>query len=130
MGQPNVVTAVKTFRWAFGYMTVMTLVWLFLNLTGGDGGLFFRDYRVSGPVIGRILAGFLVFWVGWSWMFYRLKRAGLGEKEPELAFSNRGRRGSVRSGGESGVPPRGWSLGHREGNGPPGRPLPLRGHPI
>jgi dolichol kinase len=91
---PQVGAAVTTFRLTLAYMTVMTLVWGFLNVTGADGGLFFRDYRVTGEVMGRVLAGFLIFWVSWSWMFYRLKRtllkrAGFGDRELELAFSNR-----------------------------------------
>jgi hypothetical protein len=91
---PHLGAAIKTFRATLVYMSVMTLVWVFLNLTGADGGLFFRDYKVTGEVIGRVIGGFLIFWVGWSWLFYRLKRtllkrAGFGERELELAFSNR-----------------------------------------
>src|SRR5689334_23583204 len=94
MQAPHVQAAVRTFRVAFAYLAVMTLVWLFLLFTGADGGLFFRDYRVTRDIIGRVIAGFLFFWVGWSWVFYRLKRtllkrAGFGQREMEIAFANR-----------------------------------------
>ena len=91
---PHIRAAVTTFRVVFAYMTAMTLVWLILNLTGTDGGVFFKDYRVTALVIVRVIVGFLVFWVGWSWLFYRLKRtllrrAGFGERDLQLTFSNR-----------------------------------------
>lgn len=93
-GTPHVRAAVTTFRVVFAYMATMTLVWLFLNVTSIDGGVFFRNYRVTGEVIGGVIAGFLVFWVGWSWLFYRLKRyllkrAGFDERRLELVFANR-----------------------------------------
>jgi len=87
-------TAQTTYRVAFGYMTLTTLVWLFLNLTGIDGGLFFKDYRVTGELLIRLAVGFLVFWIGWSWVFYRLKRAllrraGLDDAALTRVFSSR-----------------------------------------
>jgi hypothetical protein len=91
---PHVGAAVTTFRVVFAYMTAMTLVWLFLNLTGANGGVFFKNYRVTGELIVGLIIGFLVFWVGWSWLFYRLKRyllkrAGFDERELQQVFSNR-----------------------------------------
>lgn len=91
---PHVVAAVTTYRLVFAYLTVMTLVWLFLNVTGANGGVFFKNYRVTGELIVGLLIFFLVFWIGWSWLFYRLKRyllkrAGLGEPELRAVFSNR-----------------------------------------
>jgi hypothetical protein len=90
----HVGAAVTTFRLVFAYMTTMTLVWLVLNLTGADGGVFFKNYRVTGQLIVNLTIGFLVFWVGWSWLFYRLKRtllkrAGFEERELQQVFSNR-----------------------------------------
>jgi hypothetical protein len=75
-------------------MALMTLPWAFLNLTGGDGGLFFQQYGITREGLLGLLAGFLVFWVFWSWLFYRLKRlllrrAGLGAAELAQVFSNR-----------------------------------------
>ena len=93
-GAPHARAAVTTFRLVFAYMTAMTLVWLFLNLTGADGGVFFKNYRVTGELIVGLIVGFLVFWVGWSWMFYRLKRtllkrAGFDERQLQMVFANR-----------------------------------------
>jgi hypothetical protein len=91
---PHVGAALTTYRLAVAYMTGMTLVWLYLNLTGAEGGVFFRNYRVTGELIGGLIVGFLVFWVGWSWLFYRLKRyllkrVGFTEPQLQLVFSNR-----------------------------------------
>jgi hypothetical protein len=49
---------------------------------------------VTGELIVGLVIGFLVFWVGWSWLFYRLKRhllrrAGFDERRLEMVFSNR-----------------------------------------
>lgn len=92
--QPHVGAAVTTYRLVFAYMSAMTLVWLFLNLTGADGGVFFKNYGVTGELIAGLVIGFLVFWIGWSWLFYRLKRrllkrAGFDERQLEMVFSNR-----------------------------------------
>lgn len=83
-----------TYRIALAYVSVVTAVWVYLNLTGVDGGLFFRNYDVTGELVAGIAVGFLVFWVGWSWLVYRLKRfllrrAGLDEAALDLVFSNR-----------------------------------------
>ena len=91
---PGVTAAVTTFRLVVVYLSVMTLIWLALNLTGANGGVFFKNYRVTAQVIGGVIAGFLIFWVSWSWLFYRLKRsllkrAGLDDRALELVFANR-----------------------------------------
>jgi hypothetical protein len=75
-------------------MTAMTLVWIALNVTGADGGVFFKNYRATAQVVGGIVVGFLVFWVFWSWLFYRLKRwllkrAGFDERALQQVFANR-----------------------------------------
>jgi hypothetical protein len=92
--QPHVRAAVTTYRVVLAYMAAMTLVWLFLNLTGTDGGVFFKNYAVTGELIAGLIIGFLVFWIGWSWLFYRLKRrllmkAGFDESQLEMVFRNR-----------------------------------------
>jgi len=56
------------------YMSGLTLVWLFFAVTGRDGGLFFRVYRIDAATVARILSGFLFFWIGWGWLWYWLKR--------------------------------------------------------
>lgn len=91
---PQVRTALTTFRLAVAYMAVMTLVWLYLNLTGADGGVFFRNYRATAEVVAGVIVGFLFFWVFWSWLFYRLKRRllkriGFDEPALGLVFGNR-----------------------------------------
>jgi hypothetical protein len=91
---PHVGAAVTTYRLTLAYMSAMTLVWLYLNLTGREGGLFFKNYRVTAELVVGLVVGFLVFWVGWSWVFYRLKRwllrrAGFAEAELRVVFANR-----------------------------------------
>ena len=77
------------------YMTGLALVWLFFAVTGRDGGLLFRVYRVDKATVTRILTGFLVFWVGWGWLWYRLKRfllrrvVGLSQEELAANFASR-----------------------------------------
>jgi hypothetical protein len=91
---PQAKAAVTTFRIATAYLTVMTLAWVWLNLTGADGGVFFKNYRATAQVLVGIVIGFLVFWVLWSWLFYRLKRyllkrAGFDDRALALVFGNR-----------------------------------------
>jgi hypothetical protein len=90
----HVGAAVATFRLAFAYLTLMTLVWVYLNVTGANGGVFFKNYRATAEVIVGVGIGFLVFWVLWSWLFYRLKRhllkrIGFDPQALELVFANR-----------------------------------------
>lgn len=90
----RVRAAETTFRVAIAYMALMTLVWAFLNVTGVDGGMFFKNYRVTRETLMRLLVGFLVFWVFWSWLFYRLKRyllrrAGFEDVALDRVFRNR-----------------------------------------
>jgi hypothetical protein len=71
------------------------LAWLFFFLTKRDGGLFFRNYSVTAETIQRILWGFAVFWIGWGWLWYRLKRlllrrvAGFSKDELKANFASR-----------------------------------------
>lgn len=92
--EARVRAAGTTFRVALAYMVLTTLVWAYLNLTGADGGLFFKNYRVTGELLVGLLIGFLVFWVLWSWLFYRLKRyllrrAGFDDASLDQVFGNR-----------------------------------------
>src|SRR5262245_11012903 len=54
--------AVTTWRIVTAYLSVMTLVWLWLNLTGAEGGVFFKNYRATVQVLVGIVMGFLIFW--------------------------------------------------------------------
>src|SRR5262245_39380731 len=92
--QARVRTARTTFRVSLAYMLVATLAWAGLNLTGADGGVFFKNYRVTRQLLVGLLMGFLIFWVFWSWLFYRLKRrllrrAGFDDAALASVFSNR-----------------------------------------
>jgi len=83
-----------TFWVVLAYVAATTLVWAFLNVTGADGGPFFEGSRIDRETLNRLLAGFVLFWVGWSWAFYRLKlrllrRIGFSEADLQLAFSSR-----------------------------------------
>lgn len=77
------------------WLSALTLVWLFFALTGRDGGLLFRVYRIDKEAVSRILTGFLVFWIGWGWLWYRLKRfllrrvAGFSREELAESFASR-----------------------------------------
>jgi len=91
---PHVGAAVAIFRLAAAYLTLMTLVWVYLNLSGADGGVLFKNYRATAEVIVGIIVGFLIFWVLWSWLFYRLKRyllkrIGFDDRALEQTFTNR-----------------------------------------
>jgi hypothetical protein len=77
------------------FMTGLTLVWLLFAVTGRDGGLLFRVYRIDRNTVLRILTGFLVFWIGWGWLWYRLKRyllrrvVGFSREELAESFASR-----------------------------------------
>ncbi len=77
------------------YTVAVALVWLFFVVTRSDGGLFFRNYRVDGDTVVRIAMGFAVFWFGWGWLWYRLKRlllrrvVGLSREELDANFASR-----------------------------------------
>jgi hypothetical protein len=90
----RVRTAVATFRACLIYMALMTLVWLVLIVTRIDGGMYFKNYAVTRELLAGLLIGFLVFWVFWSWVSYRLKRfllrrAGFDDVALAQVFSNR-----------------------------------------
>jgi len=77
------------------YLSGLTLVWLFFALTGRDGGLLFRVFRIDAATVGRLLTGFLLFWVGWGWLWYWLKRlllrrvVGFSREELAESFASR-----------------------------------------
>lgn len=76
------------------YTILLTITWLFLMLTGWDGGLFFGDNRLSLEKIISFVIGFVITWMVWSYAFYWLKywlmkRAGLSRDELRLVFGSR-----------------------------------------
>ena len=77
------------------YASGAALVWLFFALTGRDGGLFFSHYQLDRETVVRIATSFAIFWFGWGWLWYRLKRmllrrvVGLSEQELAENFASR-----------------------------------------
>ncbi len=90
--------AERVFRGCLLYTAVCALVWLFFALTRRDGGVFFRHTEVNLETMVRIAMGFAVFWIGWGWLWYRLKRLLLrrvvGMSPHELAENFRSRMGT------------------------------------
>jgi hypothetical protein len=92
---PGLSAARRVFYGTALFTVVLTLVWLFFVLNGRTGGFFFGQYRLDGETIGRVVIGFLVFWVGWGWLWYRLKRyllrkaAGLSSEEIKTVLTSR-----------------------------------------
>ncbi len=87
--------AKRVFLGSLLYTAVLGLVWLFFAVTHRDGGLFFRNYTVDAQTIVRIVMGFTVFWFGWGWLWYRVKRlllrrvAGFSREELAANFASR-----------------------------------------
>jgi hypothetical protein len=76
------------------YTCAATALWLFLMLTGKDGGLFFGNYRVSLQQVANLTIFFTLFWAIYSYAFHwlkygLLKRAGLSREELLLVFGSR-----------------------------------------
>jgi hypothetical protein len=87
--------AERVFLGCLLYTAAVALVWLFFALTQRDGGVFFRNYQVNVETLVRIAMGFAVFWIGWGWLWYRLKRlllrrvVGLSREELAASFASR-----------------------------------------
>jgi len=82
------------FHVCLGYTIVTTLIWLFLMITGMDGGLFFGNYRITLMQVVSCTITFILFWMVWSYGFYWLKhwqlqRAGFSKNELRQAFGSR-----------------------------------------
>ena len=75
--------------------SLITAFWLFFVVTGRDGGLLFRGYRVDAVAVGRVLGGFLFMTVLWGWLWYGVKRrllrrrVGLSPDEMDSVFRSR-----------------------------------------
>ncbi len=85
----------RIYRGALAYSALLTAVWLFFVITKADGGTLFRNYEVSRQSLARVVTGFLIFWVFWSWLWYLLKRfllrrvVGLDRAELQAVFASR-----------------------------------------
>jgi hypothetical protein len=92
-GQPR--AARRVFLGCLLYTSAVALAWLFFAVTRRDGGVLFRNYRVDAETVVRIIVGFAIFWFGWGWLWYRVKRlllrrvVGLSEEELAANFASR-----------------------------------------
>ena len=75
--------------------SLITAFWLFFVVTGRDGGVLFRGYRVDAVAVSRVLGGFLFMTVLWGWLWYGVKRlllrklVGLSRDEIDASFRSR-----------------------------------------
>jgi dolichol kinase len=85
----------RVFLGSLVYTAALALVWLFFLITQRDGGLLFRNYNVTIETVQRLVAGFAIFWFGWGWLWYRIKRVllsrvvGLSKDELTANFASR-----------------------------------------
>lgn len=84
----------RIFRACLAYTVASTLLWVYLIVQRSDGGVFFRKYTLTAESIVSLVVYFLVFWILWSYLFYRLKRfllkkLGMSSEELAVVFSNR-----------------------------------------
>jgi len=82
------------FHVCLAYNILATVTWLFLMITGIDGGWFFGNYRPSLEQIIGFTVLFTFFWMIWSYAFHwlkygLLKRMGLDRGELRMVFGNR-----------------------------------------
>jgi hypothetical protein len=93
VGTPG--AAKRVFLGCLLYTAAVALVWLFFAVARRDGGLFFRNYKVDAETVVRIVMGFAVFWFGWGWLWYRVKRlllrrvVGFSREELVTNFASR-----------------------------------------
>ncbi len=94
-GDTQPAAARRIFLACLLYTSAALLVWLFFALTRRGGGLFFRNYELNRETVVRIAMSFAIFWIGWGWLWYRLKRrllrrvVGLSEQELAENFASR-----------------------------------------
>lgn len=86
--------AMRVYYACFGYTVLATLGWLFLVMTGTEGGVYFGDSRVTLQQAMGLIVFFVIFWMVWSYGFYwlkygLLKRAGLSRDDLRSVFGNR-----------------------------------------
>ncbi len=86
--------AMSVFYACLTYTVILTLIWLFLCITGKDGGIFFGKGQVSLKQVMGLVGGIVFFWMIWSYAFHwlkygLLKRLGLSREELKMVFGNR-----------------------------------------
>lgn len=86
--------SMQVFYICLGYTILATITWLYLVITGMDGGKFFGDNRINLEKIIQFTAAFIFFWMIWSYAFHwlkygLLKRAGLSRDDLRMVFGNR-----------------------------------------
>lgn len=89
-------TADRMFYAAFAYTSVLTILWLYMLLSGGEGGGVPRsEYEVNGESLSRVLFTFLFFTVIWGWIWYGVKIlllrsfVGMTKEDRRLSFTSR-----------------------------------------
>jgi hypothetical protein len=87
-------TAQRIYHWCLGYVVFTTLVWIYLVVSQQDGGDLFRQYNLSWQSVSTVLGVIVFFWLGWSFLWYLLKRRllrslGFTKEELDGVFSSR-----------------------------------------
>ena len=87
--------AQRYFRWSLGLTSAITAVWLYLVVTGRDGGAIFKGYEITREAVIGVVVGFLVMSVLWGWLWYGIKAlllrrvAGFSKEEVKAVFRSR-----------------------------------------
>src|SRR5687767_12167771 len=63
----------RVFKACLGYTFIVTILWLFVMITGIDGGLVFGRSRPTLQEIGEAAGTIIFLWMVWSYAFYWLK---------------------------------------------------------
>ncbi len=87
-------TEQRVFWGCLAYTALSSAIWLYFVISQRDGGVLFKQYNITGETIGNILGVIVVFWLGWSYLWYLLKRfllkrLGMSPAELRAAFSTR-----------------------------------------
>jgi hypothetical protein len=96
-GRDHRRTADLVFRGALGLTGLITAIWLFLLVTGRDGGTTLA-YDVSHEALLQIAIGFTVTYILWAWLWWGVKvlllRKFVGFTKDEVRASSRSRMGT------------------------------------
>jgi hypothetical protein len=88
-------TADRVFLGSLVYTMALTILWATLLVTRPSDGFLFRDYRLDGRAVGRLVFGFLFFSILWGVIWWGVKTAllrwwvGFSKEERRQAFSSR-----------------------------------------
>lgn len=81
------------YRISLYYTIALTIAWLFIVVTGIDGGRFFPAQFSVELLVGTVIS-MAIFWAVWAYGWYflkrwRLRRLGLSDEELAAVFGNR-----------------------------------------